>query len=91
MVPNSSGSQWVIGHVIWFSIALNLSGLLIMLYGSQQLWLSMGFLLCYMVHSSSSSQYVIVNELWFKTALALNGLLVMIYGSQQLWLPMGNW
>ena len=49
-VHNSSGSQWVISQVIWFSISLALSGLLVMLYFSQQLWFSMGYWSCYMVH-----------------------------------------
>ena len=68
MVYNNFGSQWVIGHVIWFTAALALSGLLVMLYGSLQLWLHL----------------VIGHVICFTTGLALSGLLVMSYGSQQL-------
>ena len=84
MVHNSFGSQWVIGHVIWFITALALSGLLAMLYGSQQPCLSLGYRPCYMVNNSSGSLWVIGHVVWFTTALALSGLLVMLYGSQQL-------
>ena len=86
MGHNHSGSQWVIGHVIWFTIILALSGLLFMLYGSEQLWLSVGNWSCYMVHNNSGSQWVIGHVIWFTITLALSGLLVMLYGSQQLWL-----
>ena len=71
MVYNSSGSQWVIGHVIWFITALALSRLLVMLYGSQQLWLSVGYLSCNMVRKSSGSQRVIGHVIWFTTSLTL--------------------
>ena len=66
MVYNNSGSHWVIGHVIC----------------SQQLWLSVGYLSCYMVQNNSGSQWVIGHVIWFRITLALSGLLVMLYGSQ---------
>ena len=94
MVHNNSGSQWIIGHVIWIITALALSGLLFVLYGSEQLWLSVGYwscymvhnklwhsvgyCSCYMVHNNSGSQWVIGRVIWFTTALALSVLLVML-------------
>ena len=97
MVYNNFGSQWVIGHVIWFTIilalsgvighviwiitALALTGLLIMLYGSLQLWLSFGYWSCDMFYNSSSSQWIICHVMWFTITLALIGVLVMLYGS----------
>ena len=83
MVHNSSGSLWVIGHVIWITTALALCGLLVMLYGSQQLWLSVGYWSCYMVDNISGFLWVIDNVIWFTTPLAFCGLVVMLYGSQQ--------
>ena len=88
MVHNSSGSQWVIGNDLWFTTALAPNGLLAMLYGSQQLWLSMGYWSCNMVHKISGSQWVIGNVILFTKDLALKGLLVTLSGPQQLWLSM---
>ena len=82
MVNISSGSQLVIGNDLWLTSALAFSGVFVMLYGSQQLLLSMGYWSCCMVHNSSSFQWVIGHVIWFTKALALSVLLVLIYGSQ---------
>ena len=55
MVNISSGSQLVIGNDLWLTSALAFSGVFVMLYGSEQLLLSMGYWSCYMVHNSSGS------------------------------------